>query len=88
LITNISQKKSLLRKQSSRGSQASLFKTHQRVSENSKLEMWSSKSGVEINGNGPVIGNEMKVKRSEVSFGSRVMVEAAEKLNNDLKICV
>jgi hypothetical protein len=87
LITNISQKKSLLRKQSSRGSHASLFKTNQRVSENSKLEMWSSKSGLEINGNGPAMGNEIKVKRSEVSFGFRVMVEAAEKLNNDLKIC-
>ena len=49
--------------------------------------MWSSKSGLEINGNGPAMGNEIKVKRSEVSFGSRVMVEAAEKLNNDLKIC-
>jgi hypothetical protein len=49
--------------------------------------MWSSKSGLEINGNGPAVGNEMKVKRSEVSFGSRVMAEAAEKLNNDLKIC-
>jgi hypothetical protein len=49
--------------------------------------MWSSKSGLEINGNGPAIGNDMKIKRSEVSFGSRVMAEAAEKLNNDLKIC-
>ena len=88
LINNISQKeKSLLRKQSSRGSQASLFKTHQRVNENSKLEMWSSKSGVEIIGNGPAIGNEIKVKRSEVSFGSRVIIEATEKLNNDLKVC-
>ena len=76
----------MLKKQSSRGSQASLFKTNHRGSETSKLEMWSSKSGVEINGNGPVIGNEMKVKRSEVSFGSRVMAEATEKLNNDLKI--
>jgi hypothetical protein len=79
---------------SSRGSQASLIRTQQRVSENSKLEMWSSKSGNEAGGpnppvhtNGNGFNNELKNKRSEVSFSSRVMAEAAEKLNNDLKIC-
>lgn len=55
--------------------------------------MWSSKSGVEgttsVNqnmGNG-IITNEMRGKKSEVSFSSKVMAEATEKLNNDLKVC-
>ena len=51
--------------------------------------MWSSKSGVEIGPVNPpaIANNDLKVKKSEVSFSSRVMAEAAEKLNNDLKIC-
>ncbi len=58
-----------------------------RVSENSKLEMWSSKSNLDLNGAQTINGgNEIRLKRSEVSFSSRVMAEAADKLNNDLKI--
>jgi hypothetical protein len=49
--------------------------------------MWSSKSGLELLANGNATnGNDMRVKKSEVSFSSRVMAEAAEKLNNDLKV--
>ena len=49
--------------------------------------MWSSKSGRDLNAN--LVNNnnnDARQKRSEASFNTRVMAEASDKLNNDLKI--